>query len=228
VGPFYSRSVLWNASDLTEENLRLFYRELSREFKERNGWTVDVFVDQEDATRETYGKLKTGGDYDWWLDLYNQFGRALRPMAEISRNMGDGVVRLRDQAGNSSETVLAGENFLHVRVENVDFEVLKIYYSPLPPQTASNPGDEAMISIYVRASSFPSADLARQFSHLMQVRFQQKRIMVALRSDSYFITDGAFPIMYRFDRQGLPPSRPAYETSPTMYCFCDVPGIQCR
>jgi hypothetical protein len=227
-GPFYSRSLLWKGADLTEENLRLLYRDLSKELKDTNTWTVDVFVDSQDAERENHGKAKTGGDYDWWLGLYNRFGRKLLPMAEISRSGQDGVLRFRDQRGTSMEVTLAGENFLRVRLEGADFEILKAYYHPLPPQTESSPGDEAMISIYVRCSSFPTAELAREFSRLIQVRFQQKRVTVAFRTDAYFLTDSAFPIAYRFDPPGAPPSRDAYERSHTMYCFCDVPGVQCR
>jgi len=227
-GPFYSRSVLWSRSELTEENLRILYGEVSQELKDKNGWTVDVFVDREDATRENHGKLATEGDYDWWLDLYNQFGRKPLPMAEISRCGEDGVLRFRDEAGNSKEVILAGKNFLRLRLKGVAFEILKTNYHPLPPQTEPSPGDEAMVSVYVRAESFPSADLARAFSRLIQRRFRQKRVTVAIRTDAYFLTDGAFPIMYRFDSPGSPPSRGAYEKSRTMYCFCDVPGIQCR
>ncbi len=227
-GPFYTRLILWKGSDLTEEKLRLLYVELSQELKDYSAWTVEVFLDQEDATRESHGKLKTEGDYDWWLQLYNEFGRNPLPMAEISTYRENGVLRLRDRRGNSKEIVFAGKNFLRARIQGTDFEILKTYYHPLPPQTESSPGDEAMISIYVRSLSSPSIELAGKFSRLMQARFQQKRIMVAFRTDAYFLTDGGFPIVYRFDRPGTPPSREAYGRSRTIYCFCDIPGIQCR
>jgi hypothetical protein len=227
-GPFSSRAILWSGSDLTEKNLRLLYGELSQELRDKRAWTADVFVDEGDATREIHGKLKTGGDYGWWLDLYNQFGRRLLPMAEISRYGENGVLRLRDQTGDLKEMTLAGENFLRVGLQGVDFEILKTYFHPLPPQEESSPGDESMISIYVRASTFPTADLAREFSRLMQARFQQKRVTVAFRTDAFFLTDSGFPIVYRFDPPALPPSRETYQKSRTMYCFCDVPGIQCR
>ena len=75
VGPFYSRVVLWDAADLTERNLRPFYRQLSQELRGYRAWTVRVFVDEGDATRELHGKLATEKGYDWWLDLYNSYGR---------------------------------------------------------------------------------------------------------------------------------------------------------
>lgn len=227
-GPFYSCSILWTVTDLTEANLRLLYRSFSQKLKDKNAWTVDVFVDQADAIREEHGKLKTEGDYDWWLRLYNSFGRKPLPMAELFSYKGNGVLRLRDQTGNSKEIVLTGENSLRIRLQSIDFEILKIYYHPLPPQTEPSYGDDAMVSIYARSSAFPGVEVAREFSRLMQSRFQQKRLMVAFRTDAYFITDGAFPIVYRFDPPGRPPSRRVYEASSTMYCFCDIPDIQCR
>src|SRR5262249_13476458 len=204
------------------------YGELSQELKDKSAWMVDVFVDREDATRESHGKLKTEGNYDWWLHLYNDFGRNPQPMAELSVYKENAILRLRDQTGKSKAVVLAGDNFLHVRLQSVDFEILKTYYHPLPPQTESIRGDEAMISIYVRSSSLPSVELAREFSRLMQARFEQKRIMVAFSTDAYFLTDGAFPIAYRFNPPGIPRSRAAYGASHTIYCFCDIPGIACR
>ena len=155
-------------------------------------------------------------------------GVTLLPMAEISKLDDNGVLRLRNSSGASSEILLSGDNFLHTQVRNIDFEILETYYHPLPPHVESSPGDEAMISVYVRASSFPSTKQATAFSLLMQERFHQNRIIVGFRTDAYFLTDGAFPILYRFDPQGTPPSHAEYEQSKTMYCFCDQPEIQCR
>ena len=227
-GPFYSRVVVWDAAELTEPNLRLFYQQLSRELRENRAWTVDVFIDKNDAERELHGLMATEGDYDWWLNLYNRFGRTLLPMAEIQSYGNNAVLRLRDSAGKCSETVLSGDNFLRANVDNAKFEVLKIYYRSLPPHTEPRPGDETMISVYVRSSPFPTVEQARAFSQLMEERFQQKRVMVIFRADAFFLTDGAFPIMYRFDRAATPPSREEYAHSKTMYCFCDQPGLPCR
>ena len=226
-GPFYGRVVIWEATKLTEQNLRPYYKQLSVELKAYRAWTVMVFIDKGDATRELYGKLATEETYDWWLGLYNQFGRKLLPMAEILTFEGNAVLRMRDSSGNCSETVLSGENFLRVGVDHIDFEILETYYTGLPPHTASAPGDEAMVWVYVRCSSFPTPDEAREFSLLMRKRFQQKRIIVVMRTDSYFITDGRFPILYRFDQNPTPPSQEQYERSQTMYCFCDRPDIRC-
>jgi len=227
-GPFYSRVVVWDASEFTDTNLRLFYRRLSRELKGNRAWTVDVFIDRDDAAREVSGKMVTEKGYDWWLDLYNKFGRKLLPMAEISSYSGSAVLRLRDNTGACSEIVLSGHDFLRASVGDVKFEILKVYYGSLPPHTEPREGDEAMVSIYVRSSSFPSAEQAREFSLLMEKRFQQKRITVLFRTDAFFLTDIKFPVMYRFDPAAAPPSREEYQQSKTMYCFCDQPGIPCR
>ena len=227
VGPFYGRAVLWDATNLTEQNLRSYHKQLSRELKPYRAWTVMVFIDKGDATRELYGKLRTEETYDWWLELYNQFGRKLLPMAELLTYEDNAVLRMRDAAGTCSETVLAGENFLRVRQNDIDFKILETYFTGLPPHTAATSGDEAMIWVYVRSSSFPNENQARDFSSLMQKRFRQKRVIVTIRTDSYFLMDGRFPIMYRFDKEGAPPSREQYEHSKTMYCFCERPRIQC-
>jgi len=227
VGPFYSRTVIWDAGRFTEQNLRSYRKQLSQELKDYRAWTIAVFIDKGDATRELYGKLPTEETYDQWLELYNKFGRRLLPMAEFLTYESNTVLRMRDSSGICSETVLSGDNFLKVRVDDIDFEILKTYFTPLPPHTTVTPGDEAMIWLSVRSSSFPNENQARDFSSLMQKRFQQKRVNVTIRTDSYFITDGRFPILYRFDQDGSPPSREQYEHSRTMYCFCERPGIQC-
>lgn len=228
VGPFFSRGVIWAPSDLTEPNLRSYYQRLSEELKTNLAWTVNVFVDREDASRELHGKLTAEGDYDWWLKLYNEFGRKLLPMAEILSFDGDAVLRLRDAHGACFETVLSGRNFLWVHQGSTDFQILDVHYRSLPPHTQSSPGDEAMIWVYVRSSVFPTVDEGKQLSELMRSRFHQKRIVVAIRTDSYFIADGAFPTVYRFDAEGTPPSRDDYANSRTMYCFCDRPEVRCR
>ena len=227
-GPFSSRALLWDPRDLKESNLRLLYGTLSAELKGKSAWTVSVFVDELDAARELHGKLGTEADYDRWFELYTKYGRRMLPMAEIIAHGEDAVLRLRNAAGVSSETVLSGKNLLHVNFDGTRFDILKIYYHPLPPHTESILGDEAMISIYVRASRFPTVAQAREFSQRMQTRFQQKRIVLAFRSDSYFLTDSSFPIVYRFDSRPMPPSRQQYENSKTLYCFCDRPEIPCR
>ena len=228
LGPFYARSVLWDAADLTEPKLRLFYHELSEELKNNRAWTVGVFTDETDAGHESAGKMLTEKGYDWWLELYNEFGRKLLPMAEILVYEKNAVLRLRSSDGTCSEVVLLGDNFLRVRLGSVKFEILKIIYHRLPPSAEPRPGDEAMISVYVRSSSFPGENQARRFSLLMKDRFLQKRVDVAFRSDAFFLTDLRFPIMYRFDSTATPPSRDEYAKSKTMYCFCELPGIQCR
>jgi hypothetical protein len=187
-----------------------------------------VFIDQRDAEREVSGKMRTDPSYDWWLGLYNRFGRDPLPMAEILSYDGNGILRLRDQSGKCTESILSGENFLRVRRGAIDFEILKIYYRPLPPHTESSLGDEATVSVYARASTFPGPEEARDFSLLMQKRFKQRRIMTVIRTDAYFLTDHAFPVVYRFDQKPVPPGRKQYEQSKTMYCFSDRPGIQCR
>ena len=227
-GPFYGRAVVWDAAMLTEQNLRSYYQPLSKELNAYRAWTVYVFVDKGDASRELHGKLRTEETYDWWLELYNKFGHSLLPMAEFLSFEGNTVLRMRDSAGRCSESVLSGNNFLRLEVDGTKFEILEMYFSALPPHTAASPGDEAMIWLYVRSSVFPSQKQGRDFSLVMRERFRQRRIVIAIRTDSYFLTDGRFPIMYRFDQNSAPPSREEYAQSKTMGCFCDRAEVMCR
>ncbi len=227
-GPFLSRAVLWKAADLTTSSLRSFYADLVPQLKGYRGWDVEVFVDRSDLTRELYGKLATEGTYETWEELYVKFGRSVLPMAELYGYEDNAVMRVRDSAGVCSQVTLAGQDFLSMRLDDTMFDILKIYYHPLPPDARPVPGDEAMVSVYARASAFPSVDRAREFSHALQQRFGQKRVVVHIRTDSYFITDGGFPVLYRFDQKPAPPSREQYEHSRTMYCFCEVTGTLCR
>lgn len=228
-GPFCKLIVVWDVADLTEPKLRSYYQGLSRDLKRYRAWTVDVFVDREDAAREVSGKMivETDDDYDRWLDLYNKFGRKLRPMAEISGFGANAVLRLRDRNGNCSETVLSGDNFLQASVGDVKFEILEILYRLLPPHMKPRLGDDAMIDVFVRASSFPSVEQARTFSRLMQKRLQEKQIILMFRTDAFFIGDSFFPIMYRFDPATTPPTKEAYEHSKIMACSCNEPEIRC-
>jgi hypothetical protein len=226
-GPFYGRAVVWKDTELNRQNLQSYFEQLVRELRSYRAWNVWVFVNKDDATRELFGKLRSEETYDWWLTLYNEFGRELLPMAEFLTYENNTVLRLRDRAGLCSETVLSGDNFLRVRDDGVDYDILQIYYGGLPPHTQSAPGDEAMIQVYVRSSVFPTVEQASRFSLLMRDRFRQKRIIVTIRTDSYFILDGRFPIVYRFDQDGTPPTPEEYERSKTMYCFCERPEIRC-
>jgi hypothetical protein len=86
-------------------------------------------------------------------------------MAVILGYQENAVLRRRDRSGACSETVLAGDELLRVHVDSVEFEILEAYYRSLSPHTESSHGDEAMISIYVRASSFPSVDQAESSAY---------------------------------------------------------------
>jgi len=113
-------------------------------------------------------------------------------------------------------------------VDNVKCEILQAYYRPLPPNTKPTPGDEAMIFVYVRSSTFPSVEQAREFTRLMLGCFQEKRIFVVFRIDAFFTDDREFPVVYPFDPPVTPPSKEEYQHTKTMYCFSDQPGIPCR
>jgi hypothetical protein len=228
-GPLYTRYEIWRVADLTPGNIRSFYRRLAPEMNGYRAWVVKMFVDEAEATRDLYGKLATGVDYERWSQLYEQFGRKLGPVAMIMSQGRDAVARLRDKGGNCTETVLAGSNWLRSRVSRVEFEILEAYYHPLPPiADEPSPGDEAMVDINVRASPFPTMVQAQDFSSIMRSRFQERRVTIIIRQDAYFLTDEAFPIVYQFDETPSPPTKDEYLRSKTMYCFCDQPTIQCR
>ncbi|HEY7393178.1 MAG TPA: hypothetical protein VH640_31950, partial [Bryobacteraceae bacterium] len=194
-GPSYSRVLLYEPSDLTQPNMRSLYKVLSRELGGKVFWTVSVFTEEGDATREIYGKMTTEVDYDRWLGLYNKYGRNLLPMAQISAYKDNAVLRFRDSKGISTETVLSGNNFLRVHLDNLECEILETYFHDLPPHTKPSQSDEAMVSIYVRTSRYPGTAEARKFSQVMQARIQQKRIIISFRTDSYFLVESGFPII---------------------------------
>jgi len=227
-GPFFSRAVLWDPANFTDANLRSFYAGIAAEMQRNRAWDVKVFVDRNDLTRELYGKLVTDKGYEWWKDLHDKFGRGMLPMAELLGYRENTVMRVRDGHGVCSEVVLAGRNFLHLYSGGVAFDILESYYHPLPPDVTQSFGDQAMVSVFVRASRFPTVVQARALSKTLRGYFLQKRVTVAIRTDSYFLTDSAFPILYRFDQAPDPPSRVQYELTKTMYCFGDRPGILCN
>jgi len=126
-GPFFSRAVLWDPVDFSEENLRSFSGELAQEMKGNLAWDVGVFVDRSDLTRELYGKMVTDQGYEWWQKLYIKFGQSLLPMAEFFGYENNIVMRLRDNAGNCSEVTLQGHDFLRVNRDGIEFEILKFF-----------------------------------------------------------------------------------------------------
>jgi len=149
-------------------------------------------------------------------------------MAEYYGYGDSAVLRVRDIAGACTETLLAGTNFLHLAADSISYDILQVYYHPLPPIVTASPGDEAMVSVWVRASRLPTERESREVSRVLQTRFQQRRVDVAFRADSYFISDDSFPIVYRFDPQPRPPSKEVFQRSKQVRCFADEPGIRCR
>lgn len=230
-GPFYSRAVLWDATAINEPRLRSYYQRIRGDLTTRHGWTVRVFSDQSDATRELYGKMVAESDYDWWLKLYNQFGRDMLPMAEIAGYGDNAVLRLRDASGKLSEAVLSGRNFLHVTLGGLRFEILKLAFDPPAPVDERGTGNRAVVRVYARFSQVEQATRPgslESFGKYAQGLFGQEQTVVALRRDAFFITDNRFPIVYRFDELSRPPSREEYDRSSTVYCFCDEDGVVCR
>lgn len=75
-----------------------------------------------------------------------------------------------------------------------------------------------MVNVYVRASRPPSLDQARDLAALLQARLRQRRLDVAIRTDSFFILDTTFPVVYRFDPFRRPPTEREYNEGPEVYC----------
>ena len=119
-------------------------------------------------------------------------------------------------------------DFLRVHGDGTEFEILKIYYHPLPAHW-SQPRAMRRWFRSTRAH-LGSRVWTKQGSSavLCNSAFRQKRVIVDIRTDSYFIMDSTFPILYRFDEKPAPPRREQYERSKTRYCFCDSPGMPMR
>lgn len=78
-GPFYTRYEIWHSVDLTPSNIRSFYRRLAPEMSGYRAWTVKVFADEPEATRDLYGRFATEVDYSRWSQLYESSAVILGP-----------------------------------------------------------------------------------------------------------------------------------------------------
>lgn len=218
-GPYLTRYMLWAPHDITEANVREYYRNIRSEIGDERAWTVRIFADRDDANRDLYGKLRTEEDYEWWKQLYDRYGRTLAPAAELVGRKGRVSMRIRFATGHCKEVTLEGTSLLHFGDGDYSYELLRVAFRPLPPGQTPVETAGAEITVWIRARRLPNSDRAQLFRARLVDLFGSSRLTVVFRSDAWFLLDGGFPIVYRFDEKPVPPTKEQFQAGPTRYCM---------
>lgn len=191
---------------------------------------LSIFVDEHDARRTVFGKSTTDVTYAGWRQDYEAYGKEALPMAQTIAIRGDAVLRWRDAGGRIGRKVLAGSDPLLIRLQGHTFEILELAMWKLRPYVFPQPTDPMWVSAAVQTPP-TSLSRLRAFAALLLKRFERSEMSISFRNDTWFLTNEAFPVVYRFGQALNPPTEREYRRAFSGHCYirggrtsCDVRG----
>lgn len=185
-----------------------------------------MFSTQEQGTAITWGKGRFHIDYDWWAWAFRSEASRLQPVALIVLSSRGGVLIMRSATGEIHRRVLGGKDPLLVSVGGLECEILDLRFPGMAPRkSVGYEKDYAMI--YVRAKQPLSDQSTRITVATISAETTLTKALMLIRSDSWFIDDPFFPVVYPFEPQLVPPTAEAYSASKTAICRVEGDQIHC-
>jgi hypothetical protein len=174
------------------------------------------FTDEADCARTESGKGASDVSFESWRVLYEKYGRNPLPAADLTvvRDASDedvAIVRYRsgDEVRQEAMTLDGKEapNPLLILKGGAKFEVLALI-----------PDTDGTVSAYVKVSNTTANLEGIGFPIATKLAWMlSSKVEMYLRTDSWFISDSAFPIVFRFEAPSLPPTESEYNASPTLH-----------
>jgi hypothetical protein len=159
---------------------------------------LQVFSNRTLAAAILNGKGATDLDEQQWYSRYLEYAarHLTGDVAEVLR-VGNDVAARFVVKGKSYKKILAGGDPYRCESMIPGCEIIWITVGRIPPGD-EGPGVAPMIYLFVKTTSPVTATEAQLISRNLQARFITNFLVVAFRTDEWFVTDLAFPIMYPF------------------------------
>ena len=162
--------------------------------------------------------------------MYNERVATKRvgPIAEITSLGGSAVLRWRGVDGRIGKKVLHGEDPMRMQVGGSEVELLHVVGVEAKPRFRDPPEELYRIHYFARTRDQPSLELARAAAHELSTRVGLRMISVELAEDHWFLDYSLFPIVYRYETVGEPPSCEEYSGGLRARCSFWDGELRCR
>jgi hypothetical protein len=204
-----------------------FYRGWESKLSDRARLSVIwMFSTEAQGTAITWGKGRFHIDYDWWVSAFRWEANRIQPLALAVFSRRGGVLVMRSATGEIHRRVLGGKDPLRVSINGLELEILDLRFPGMAPRNSVGyEKDYAMI--YVRAKKPLTEQSTRLTVATISAETTLTKASVLIRSDSWFIDDPFFPVVYPFEHQLIPPGAEAYSASKTAICRLEGNYIHC-
>lgn len=204
-----------------------FFREWKPRLSDRARLSVIwMFTTQEQGTALTWGKGRFHIDYDWWASAFRWEANRIQPAALVVLSSRGGVLIMKSGSGEIHRRVLGGKDPLTVSVDGLESEILDIRFPGMAPRKSVGCEKDYAV-IYVKAKRPLTEQATRITVATISAETTLTNALMLIRSDSWFIDDPYFPVIYPFEPQLIPPTAEAYSASKTAICRVQGDHLHC-
>jgi hypothetical protein len=203
------KAVVSEAGAFDQVNLSALCRRVLKQHGQRGFIQLQVFQDKRDAHPLPKPDHLL---YNGWRRGHDDVAMSLKPVAEMIAIGRSAILRLRDQHGVVSETVLSGKNPLVFESRGSRFEVLHFAFG--------RPGLHSLerADVYARTDHPLDPEAGLGLLHTFQAMFPDMAVSVFVRNDAWFIYEQSFPFFYPFGEGMEPSSDEAFIGTHTLRC----------
>ena len=219
-GVTLARAVATGGPLSEQDAIRCFDRLVPREIAPKKLLSLVIYADQSDLA-SLRGKGYAGEEVrNWavWLKMLETTPAPRHAMAEVVQTSAGAVLRYRSEAGEVSKSVIRGRDPTVLRVEKSTFEVIHMVMSGRAPIFEDKPGGGVRLDVFLQ-----SAGPLRQGDCLRATQDMSKQLDVPwvgtdFRTDPFFITSTAFPVLHPFVKLPALPTEQAYLQGGSIGC----------
>lgn len=189
---------------------------------------TEIFQNRRTALNVLSGKGATDLDNRAvWRQKYLDDAKTVPPdFAEIVQVGKDVIIRML-QNGKYSERLVSGRNPLVCGDGKDECEIIWISVGIIPPHQETV-YDRPRIHLFVRTKRLPDVSQARRISALLQERFSTELLSVSFRTDTWFIDDTDYPVIYPFKEDSVPVDLEKIEAGYEVVCVSVGRDTKCR
>ena len=208
------RQLVLPASDFTEPSIR---GEFLRSLSQRTDNTGILLIDAVDNLK--FGNLSEMGiddaTYGSWRGLYSDYENGIPPFAELLAIGQNAAMRLRDNSGRVSLSVLEGQNPYDVRACGQYFSLahLAVRHQANMISTFSDG-----LHFFLITTGTINEELTRCAREELQSSAPKMNVSVSIRNDRWFLLDPDYPVVLPFITDNSPPTEQDYERATYWEC----------
>ncbi len=185
---------------------------------------IEAFPDSE-AEAGTF-KDVIDGTYEIWRRLYDSASRNIRASAQLISVRGNALMRIRDEKGNVSATVISGADPSIMKVSGVEFQLADLV--PVTELIGREGRPELVINLFYWTRARYEESTGKQLFGQSAASLGVGRVRVVVERWPLFVFETQFPLIYPFMQMQGVPSKKEYLNSYRIWCFTTEGGIPMR